>query len=100
MSDIVDLNARRAPVVYDVTIAHHYDGTVEFSIHNVADDPRSRDAVLWAFRRISGADERINELEAALTRIVWAEHNAELSSSTMIEMADIAHAALAGEKQD
>ena len=46
------------------------------------------------------AADRIETLEAALTRIVWAEHNAELSSSTMIEMADIAHAALAGEKKD
>lgn len=45
-------------------------------------------------------NKRIEALEAALTRIVWAEHNAELSSSTMIEMADIAHAALAGEKKD
>ena len=42
---------------------------------------------------------RIEALEVALTRIVFAEHNAELSSSTMIEMADIARAAL-GEKHD
>ena len=45
------------------------------------------------------AADRIEALEAALTRIVFAEHNAELSSSTMIEMADIALAAL-GEKKD
>ena len=57
-------------------------------------------AIGSAIKMIKERDARIVTLEAALTRIVWAEHNAELSSSTMIEMADIAHAALAGEKKD
>ena len=60
-----------------------------------------RDPVIWdAIQMIKERDRYVETLEAALTRIVWAEHNAESSSSTMIEMADIAHAALAGEKKD
>jgi predicted restriction endonuclease len=66
MTELVDLNSRRAPVVYTVTIAHHYDGTLEFRIEDVGDDERSREAVLHAFRRISGAEDRIEKLEAAL----------------------------------
>ena len=58
------------------------------------------DDLQWPKGLFAEAADRIEALEAALTRIVWAEHNAELSSSTMIEMADIAHAALAGEKKD
>ena len=66
MSDVVDINTRRAPVVYDVTIAHFYDGTIEFYIRDVADDPRSRDAVLWAFRRIVGAEAIESDLKDAI----------------------------------
>ena len=67
MSDVVDINTRRAPVVYDVTISHFYDGTIEFYIRDVADDPRSRDAVLWAFRRIIGAEAIESDLKDAIT---------------------------------
>jgi hypothetical protein len=73
MTGIIDLNGRRAPVVYTVTIAHHYDGTLEFNIENVADDERSREAVLNAFRRISGADEEIEKLTADLKQAVWSD---------------------------
>jgi hypothetical protein len=66
MIELVDLNSRRAPVVYTVTIAHHYDGKLEFRIEDVGDDERSREAVFHAFRRISGAEDRIEQLEAAL----------------------------------
>lgn len=58
------------------------------------------DDLQWPKGLFAECADRIEQLEAALTRIVWAEHNAELSSSTMIEMADIAHAALAGEKKE
>jgi hypothetical protein len=64
MTELVDLNSRRAPVVYTVTIAHHYDGNLEFLIEDVGDDERSREAVFHAFRRISGAEDRIEKLEA------------------------------------
>ena len=67
---VVNLNSKRAPVVYTVTIVHHYDGTLEFRIEDVADDPRSREAVMDAFRRISGAADRIEKLEAALREVI------------------------------
>lgn len=73
MSDVIDLNANRAPVVYTVTIAHHYDGTLEFKIEDVADDERSRETVFHAFRRISGADKEIEKLTIALKQAVWSD---------------------------
>lgn len=69
MTELVDLNSRRQPVVYTVTIAHHYDGTLEFCIEDVADDDRSRESVLYAFRRISGAADEIERLREELQ---WA----------------------------
>lgn len=59
MSDVIDLSSKRAPTVYTVTIAHHWDGTLEFKIDDVADDGRSREAVMHAFRRICGADAEL-----------------------------------------
>lgn len=79
---VVDLNARRAPVIYTVTIAHHYTGTLEFCIADVADDQRSREAVMDAFRRISGAADRIEKLEAALLEIF--DHECRTSSKSFI----------------
>ena len=100
MREVVDLNTRRSPVIYDVTIAHHYDGTVEFNIRDVADDTRSRDAVLWAFRRISGAESRIETLEAALRQICDGQRDADKSYAELFaEVCWEARAAL-GEKKD
>ncbi len=73
MTDIIDLNAKRAPVVYTIVIAHHYDGTLEFNIEGVADDERSREAVLHAFRRISGADEEIEKLTVDLKQAIYSD---------------------------
>lgn len=70
MTEIVDLNARRPPVVYTVTIVHHYDDTLEFRVEDVADDERSREAVMSAFRRISGADEEIEKLQTDLRHAI------------------------------
>ena len=69
MTELIDLNSHRPPVVYGVTIVHHWDDTLEFHIHDVADDPRSRASVMDAFRRICGAADRIEELEDALKKI-------------------------------
>ena len=69
MTEPIDLNSKRAPVVYTVTIVHHYDGTLEFNIENVGDDNRSRESVIHAFNRISGAADRIEQLETALRQL-------------------------------
>lgn len=73
MTDVIDINAKRPPVIYSVTVAHHYDGTLEFKIDDVADDARSREAVFHAFRRISGADSEIENLTTKLKQAVWSD---------------------------
>lgn len=70
MTEVVDLNSKRPPVVYTVTIVHYYDDTLEFRVEDVADDERSREAVMSAFRRISGADEEIEKLQTDLRHAI------------------------------
>ena len=97
MTKLVDLNLRRAPVVYNVTIAHHYDGKLEFLIEDVGDDERSREAVFHAFRRISGAEDRIEKLEAALREIDAVKYyGMEGAEMECREMHEIARKALEG----
>ena len=101
MTDVIDLNLRRPPVVYTINIAHHYDGTVEFEIKDVADDPRSRDAVIHAFKRISGAEEHIEALEQALKHYACdcIAPNCEAGDNESIMCGLAARTAL-GEKKD
>lgn len=73
MTSVINLNEKRLPVVYTVTIVHHYDGTIEFNINDVADDERSREAVLHAFRRISGADDEITKLTTDLKMAIYSD---------------------------
>lgn len=73
MSEVINLNSKRPPVVYRVTIVHHYDDTLEFRVEDVADDERSREAVMSAFRRISGADEEIEKLRTDVRYAVFAD---------------------------
>ena len=51
MSDVINLSKRRQPVTYTVTITHHWDDTLEIFVADVADDPRSREAVADALQR-------------------------------------------------
>lgn len=48
MSEPIDLSQRRKPVHYTVRVTHHWNGAVEMLVEDVADDPRSRDAVAHA----------------------------------------------------
>ena len=50
--NIIELSKCQAPVTYTVTITQHYDGVVEATVHDVADDDRSRAAVTDALRRV------------------------------------------------
>jgi len=54
MSEVINLQARRVPVTYTVTITHHWDDTLEVFVEDVADDPRSRAAVGDALSRAAG----------------------------------------------
>lgn len=73
MSDIIDLSRKRVPTIYTVTIVHHWDGNLEFKIDDVAEDERSREAVMHAFRRICGADAEIERLTKDLRLAVMTE---------------------------
>ena len=50
--EIIDLADRRRPVVYTVHLMQWWDGRLEVAVDDVADDPRSRDAVREALRRV------------------------------------------------
>lgn len=52
---IVDLNARRVPVWYDIAVCHHWDGTIETWCKGVDPaEPRARISAAMALR--SAAD--------------------------------------------
>jgi len=51
MSEIVDLSAKRRPVVYTVEITHHWDDRLEIFVHDVSDSERSRASVADALHR-------------------------------------------------
>jgi hypothetical protein len=48
---IIDLSAKRPPVVYSVTIIEGWDGSLTVQVNDVQDDPRSRFAVADALSR-------------------------------------------------
>jgi hypothetical protein len=53
MSEIIDLSTKRAPVTYVVTITHHWDGTLESFVQDVADNEHSRASVAYALKRVA-----------------------------------------------
>ena len=55
MSEIVDLSARRPPVLYTLRLTHHWDGRVDVFVEDVADDERSRDVVADVLNRAAEA---------------------------------------------
>mgnify|MGYP000255225035 CR=1 FL=1 len=50
-NNIIDLNAKRAPVTYTLTISHHWDGTIEIWVEGVTDSDRSQESVWYALKR-------------------------------------------------
>lgn len=63
MTEVIDLQARRKPVTYTVTITHHWDDTLDVFVADVSDDPRSRAAVGDALRRAANlfGQEAVND---------------------------------------
>lgn len=49
--NVVDLNARRAPVTYTLTISHHWDGKIEVWVEGVSDSERSQESIWYALKR-------------------------------------------------
>lgn len=68
--NIVSLSARRPPVIYTITIAHHHDGVVEADIGGILDDDHSRASVAQTLARIAADFLTTRHLiETMLTKI-------------------------------
>jgi len=52
---VIDLSTKRQPVTYTLVITHHWDGHFEFTVLDVADDERSREAVGYALKKAAEA---------------------------------------------
>ena len=48
---VIRLADHRPPIVYTITISHHWDNSLEVWVRDVGDDPRSIAAVKEAVRR-------------------------------------------------
>lgn len=48
---VIDLANKRPPVCYTVHLAQHWDGRLQVTVQDVADDDRSRKAVADALRQ-------------------------------------------------
>ena len=57
MGDVVKLADRRTPVWYTIRIGHHWTDALEVIVEDVADDPRSRESVRDALRRLAGVGD-------------------------------------------
>ena len=55
---VIDLAKKRQPVTYTLVITHHWDGHFEFTVLDVADDPRSKEAVGYALKQAAKAWDR------------------------------------------
>lgn len=54
---IVDLAHHRPPICYTIRLAQHWDGRLQITVEDVADDERSRKAVADALRRAADGIE-------------------------------------------
>ena len=58
---VIDLAKKRQPVTYTLVITHHWDGTFEFTVLDVADDERSQESVGYALKKAAEAWANIRE---------------------------------------
>lgn len=95
MSNPINLGSRRPPVVYTVRVVQHWDGTLEYRVEDVADDERSRNAVLDALQRIGGFQEAADHLHAELLRQIDGLMSAKAGTweaEKLSQLADIVEA--------
>lgn len=69
---VVRLAERRPPVTYSLTVTHHPDDRVEVEVHDVQDDPRSRDEVRRTFARLASRWLTPDDAHALLLALVDA----------------------------
>lgn len=90
MSEVIDLADRRPPVTYRVVITAHWDGTVEYLIEDVSDDPRSRQSVVDAMRRFCGFQDAADDLNRALLDRIDALMGAAAGTDDAAELSRLA----------
>lgn len=90
MSEIVNLSERRPPTVYTVTIAHHWDGTLEYQVEDVSDDERSRKSVLDALQKIGGLQAAADKLHKELLEQINALMEAGPASAEALKLSRLA----------
>lgn len=64
MSNVVNLNEHRPPMVYRIEVTHDSSGTVSTATHGIGTSLRDRHAALYALRlAIEGLEFAIEEME-------------------------------------
>lgn len=100
MSDnsVINLNSKRPPVAYTISVTHHYDGTVEVFVHDVSDDPRSRGAVMEAIISWATKHMKAHHIHRAMLTRIDALMGATQPPETL-ELSDLATACEAYEAE-
>lgn len=51
MADPIELSEHRKPVTYTLHIIHHWNGTIEVLVDDVAETERNKESIVWAMKR-------------------------------------------------
>lgn len=89
MSDIIKLADHRPPVVYTISVEHHWDGRVVAYAMDVSDDARSKEIVWDTLMQLltdyrdcgEPASESANRERAAI--VAWLRKEAIMSTDTV-----------------
>lgn len=95
---VIDLAGRRPPVVYTVTITHHWDGTVEARVDGVADDARSRDSVADTLAKVAATYLTGQQINTVILSRIDALMTAEPGTPEMAELGALVDACEALER--
>ena len=96
---IVSLDDKRKPVSYTIDVTHHYDGTVEFFVRDVSDDPRSREVVMNTIISWASKHMKAEHIHRAMLNRIDALMDAESGTPEASELSDLATACEAYEKE-
>jgi hypothetical protein len=98
MTDVVDLANRRPPVVYTVTVCHHWNGQIEAKVEGVSDDPRSQESVADAFAKVAALYMRGEHINTVLLARIDKLMDAKSGTPEAAELSALADACRAIEQ--
>ena len=98
MTQVLDLARRRPPVVYTVTICHHWNGTIEARVDGVSDDPRSQESVATAFAKVAAIYMRGEHINDVLLARIDKLMDAKPGTPEAAELSALADACVALER--